>query len=92
MTCCRGAGADSGQPGRLLSGLIARRPAYGRKGGSGDQKDRLIGRTKGAMNTKLHAVTDAEVRPIRFFMTAGQAGSFVAIPSSMTSAATTAAT
>jgi transposase len=24
------------------------------------------------MNTKLHAVTDAEGRPIRFFMTAGQ--------------------
>lgn len=23
------------------------------------------------MNTKLHAVTDAESRPIRFFMTAG---------------------
>jgi len=24
------------------------------------------------MNTKLHAVTDAEGRPIRFFITAGQ--------------------
>ena len=32
----------------------------------------MIGRTKGGMNTKLHAVTDAEGRPIRFFMTAGQ--------------------
>jgi transposase len=32
----------------------------------------LIGRTKGDMNTKLHAVTDADGRPIRFFMTAGQ--------------------
>ena len=27
---------------------------------------------KGGMNTKLHAVADAEGRPIRFFMTAGQ--------------------
>ena len=32
----------------------------------------MIGRTKGGMNTKLHAVPDAEGRPIRFFMTAGQ--------------------
>jgi hypothetical protein len=40
----------------------------GKKGGPG----RLIGRTKGGMNTKLHAVTDANGRPISFFMTAGQ--------------------
>jgi hypothetical protein len=30
---------------------------------------RLIGRTKGDMNTKLHAVTDANGRPLDFFMT-----------------------
>ena len=41
------------------------------KGGTGDQRGRLIGRTKGGMNTKLHAVTDADGRQIRFFMTAG---------------------
>jgi len=28
------------------------------------------------MNSKLHAVTDAEGRPIRFFMTAGQVGDY----------------
>jgi transposase len=28
------------------------------------------------MNTKLHAVTDADGRPIRFFMTAGQVSDF----------------
>ncbi|WP_148268543.1 IS5 family transposase [Komagataeibacter medellinensis] len=33
---------------------------------------RLIGRTKGGMNTKLHAVTDQNGRPLGFFMTAGQ--------------------
>ncbi|WP_333712747.1 IS5 family transposase [Yoonia sp.] len=38
------------------------------KGGRG----RLIGRTKGGMNTKLHAITDAIGRPITFFMSAGQ--------------------
>ena len=28
------------------------------------------------MNTKLHAVTDADGRPIRFFMTAGQVSEY----------------
>jgi transposase len=28
------------------------------------------------MNTKLHAITDAEGRPIRFFMTAGQVSDY----------------
>ncbi|MGR3633234.1 MAG: IS5 family transposase [Limimaricola soesokkakensis] len=43
-----------------------------KKGGGG----RLIGRTKGGMNNKLHAVTDTQGRPIRFFMTAGQASDY----------------
>ena len=30
------------------------------------------GRTKGGMNSKLHAVTDAAGRPLRMFLTAGQ--------------------
>ena len=37
-----------------------------KKGGPDDQRGRLIGRTKGGMNIKLHAVTDADGRPIRF--------------------------
>ena len=44
----------------------------GKKGGLG----RLIGRTKGGMNTKLHAVTDADGRPISFFMMAGQVSDY----------------
>jgi transposase len=45
-----------------------------KKGGAGgdDQRGRLIGRAKGGMNTKLHAVTNAKGRPLKFFMTAGQ--------------------
>lgn len=38
------------------------------------------------MNTKLHAVTDTQGRPIRFFMTAGQASDYTgaaALPSSL---------
>jgi hypothetical protein len=44
----------------------------GKKGGLG----RLIGRTKGGMNTKLHALTDANGRPLSFFMTAGQTSGY----------------
>ncbi len=33
---------------------------------------RLIGRTKGGMNTKLHAIADANGRPLSFFMTAAR--------------------
>ncbi|RYE72779.1 MAG: IS5 family transposase [Oxalobacteraceae bacterium] len=43
-----------------------------KKGGFG----RLIGRTKGGLNTKLHAVTDANGRPLSFFMTAGQVSDY----------------
>ncbi|MEZ5725438.1 MAG: IS5 family transposase [Paracoccaceae bacterium] len=43
-----------------------------KKGGAGGQ----IGRTKGGMNTKLHAVTDAKGRPIQFFMSAGQVSDY----------------
>lgn len=43
-----------------------------KKGGRG----RLIGRTKGGMNTKLHAVTDSFGRPIRFFISAGQVSDY----------------
>ena len=38
---------------------------------------RLIGRTKGGMNSKLHAVTDANVRPLSVFMTAGQVSDYI---------------
>ncbi|WP_294288266.1 IS5 family transposase [uncultured Sphingomonas sp.] len=37
---------------------------------------RLIGCTKGGMNTKLHAVADANGRPLSFFMTAGQVSDY----------------
>ena len=43
-----------------------------KKGGSDAKRGRLIGRTTGGMNTRLHVVTDAEGRPIQFLKTAGQ--------------------
>lgn len=44
--------------------------------GPDDRRGRLIGRTKGGLNTKLHAVTDARGRPLKFFMTAGQVSDY----------------
>ena len=56
--------------------LDNRRKRWCDKGGPSEQRGRLIGRTKGGMNTKLHAVTDADGRPIRFFMTVGQVSEY----------------
>lgn len=36
-----------------------------------------MGRTKGGMNTNLHAVTNTIGRPIRFSMTAGQVSDYI---------------
>ncbi|WP_300588425.1 IS5 family transposase [Marivita sp.] len=44
-----------------------------KKGGRG----RLIGRTKGGMNTKLHAICDRKGRPIDLFVTAGQVSDYI---------------
>ena len=44
--------------------------------GPDDQRGRLIGRTKGRLNTKLHAVNDAKGRPLKFFMTAGHVSDY----------------
>jgi IS5 family transposase len=47
-----------------------------KKAGPSDLRGRLIARTRGGMNTKVHAVTDAEARPVRFFTTAGQVNDY----------------
>jgi transposase len=44
-----------------------------KKGGRG----RLIGRTKGGMNTKLHAICDSKGRPLDLFVTAGQVSDYI---------------
>lgn len=43
-----------------------------KKGGQGTKRGRLIGKTKDSVVTKLHALTDADSRPIRPVMTASQ--------------------
>lgn len=59
--------------------LKAHRPALNLrvKRGPDDQRGRLIGRTKGGLNTKLHAVTDAKGCPLKFFMTADQVRDYI---------------
>ncbi len=50
------------------------RDQHGReKGGRG----RLIGRTKGGMNTKLHVICDSQGRPLSLFVTAGQVSDYI---------------
>ena len=47
---------------------------FGRqKGGCG----RLIERTKGGMNTKLHAICDSKGRPLNLFVTTGQVSDYI---------------
>ncbi|WOI35463.1 IS5 family transposase (plasmid) [Tritonibacter scottomollicae] len=48
-----------------------------KKGGPGDKRGRVIGRTKGGMNTKLHAICDSRGRPLNLFITAGQVSDYV---------------
>jgi transposase len=54
--------------------LKAHRTASSLKNG-GDEP-RLIGRTKGGMNTKLHTLCDKQGRPIRLHITEGQRSDF----------------
>jgi hypothetical protein len=65
---------ENGRPDLGPGDVAGRHP---QKAPPDDQRGRLIGRTKGGMNTKLHAVTDADGRPIRFFMTAGQVSDYI---------------
>jgi len=38
---------------------------------------RLIGRTRGGMNTKLHAICDSRGHPFSLFVTAGQVSDYI---------------
>ena len=52
---------------------IGRRRASPFKRGRG----RLIGRTRGGLNSKLHVLADAKGRPIRVFLPAGQTSDYI---------------
>jgi transposase len=79
----------SSMPAQVSQGASHGDQPASERGGPGDRRGRLIGRTKGGINTKLHAVTDAEGRPIRFLMTAGQVSDYTgaeALPGSLSKA------
>jgi hypothetical protein len=61
----------SSEPVQVSEGASHGFEPTGEKGEPDDQRGRLIGRSKGGLNTKLHAVTDAKSRPLKVFMTAG---------------------
>jgi hypothetical protein len=46
-------------------------------GPSDNGERRFIGRTKGGLNSKLHAVTDALGRPIQMFLSGGQTSDYI---------------
>ena len=50
----------------------ARTPAHRRRSKK-DGEDQAIGRSKGGLSTKIHAMVDALGNPLAFFLTAGQA-------------------
>ena len=54
---------------RPISRPTEQRPVWASKRG---ERGRLIGRTKGVMNTKLHAICDSQGRTLNLFLTAGQ--------------------
>ncbi|MGB8109147.1 MAG: IS5 family transposase [Pseudolabrys sp.] len=61
-----------GPPAQVLidsSAVKAHRCASGGKGGKHQQ---AIGRSRGGRTTKIHALTDAECRPVAFLLTGGQ--------------------
>ena len=61
-----------GPPAQVLidsSAVKAHRCASGGKGGEHQQ---AIGRSRGGRTTKIHALTDAECRPLAFLLTGGQ--------------------
>ncbi len=56
------------------------------KGASTRERGRLIGRTKGGMNRKLHAICDSQGRPSNPIVTAGQVRDYIgarALPGSL---------
>ena len=57
------------KPVRVASSAVkAHRSAAGGKG----EKNQAIGRSRGGRSTKIHALTDAQCRPLAFMLTGGQ--------------------
>jgi transposase len=65
--------AESGPPDRVMIDSTHLKDASdGRQSAQKEDSSRLIGRTKGELNSKLHAVCDGAGRPVIFLLTEGQ--------------------
>ncbi|CAM5387648.1 hypothetical protein SSCI18S_01810 [Sphingobium scionense] len=65
-------GPDDGCHHRCARQHLCSGPPAGRDGKKGD-RDHCLGRSRGGLTTKIHAVVDAQGLPIRLGLTAGQA-------------------
>jgi transposase len=63
----------------MLDSTIVRVHQQGATGKGGGQ-DQALGRSRGGLTTKIHTVTDAQGRPVRFILTAGQAADITSAP------------
>ncbi|MEJ5083616.1 IS5 family transposase [Ochrobactrum sp. MYb379] len=57
----------------MIDSSCVRVHRHAAKGKKGDQDDGCMGRSRGGLTTKIHAVVDADGRSIRLALTAGQA-------------------
>ncbi|WP_159953385.1 IS5 family transposase [Rhizobium sp. 18065] len=57
----------------MIDSSCVRVHQHAANGKKGDQDDGCMGRSRGGLTTKIHAVVDADGRPIRLALTAGQA-------------------
>ena len=58
----------------MIDSSCVRVHQHGASGKRGGAEDGRMGRSRGGLTTKIHALVDAEGRPVRLELTAGQAG------------------
>ena len=61
----------------MIDATCLRHPGRHQVWPSKRRRGRLIGRTKGGLNSELHVLADAKGRPIRMFLSAGQTSDYI---------------
>ncbi len=68
----------------MLDTTLVRAHPAGRDRKRGDQ-NQALGRSRGGLTSKIHALADASGRPLRFIITAGQTGDITQAPALLSS-------
>ena len=68
----------------MLDTTLVRAHPAGRDWKRGDQ-NQALGRSRGGLSSKIHALADASGRPLRFIITAGQTGDITQAPALLSS-------